>query len=187
LRTASPLLEGSSSTHGGTMSCCPHNRPREDFEQWSYVTLGSNSSSGRHRELDQFAAVGHPTHIVQFGSGSHVFTGEGQRRVASNAARLRAALLSLPNIPYVLRPLRCGQRLIPSSVRMTALFVALFASLRATFRSRLELAAEVLALRHQLAVLQRAAPKRPRLRPIDRLIWVLLSSIWPNWRRACRS
>ena len=67
---------------------------------------------------------------------------------------------------------------------MTALFVALLASLRATIRSRLELAAEVLALRHQLAVLQRATPKRPRLRPIDRLVWVLLSSVWPNWRRA---
>ena len=38
---------------------------------------------------------------------------------------------------------------------MTALFVALLASFRAATRSRLELAAEILALRHQLAVLQR--------------------------------
>jgi hypothetical protein len=67
---------------------------------------------------------------------------------------------------------------------MTALFVALLTSLRATIRFRLEVATEVLALRHQLAVLQRATPKRPRLRPIDRLVWVLLSSVWPNWRRA---
>ena len=67
---------------------------------------------------------------------------------------------------------------------MTALFVALLASCRTTIRSRLELAAEVLALRHQLAVLQRTAPTRPRLRPIDRLLWVLLSSVWPNWRHA---
>ena len=67
---------------------------------------------------------------------------------------------------------------------MTALFVALLASLRATIRSRLELAAEILALRHQLAVLQRTTPKRPRLRPIDRLLWMLLSSVWPNWRQA---
>jgi hypothetical protein len=63
---------------------------------------------------------------------------------------------------------------------MTALFIALLASLRAAIRSRLELAAEILALRHQLAVLQRTAPKRPRLRRIDRLLWMLLSSIWPN-------
>jgi putative transposase len=67
---------------------------------------------------------------------------------------------------------------------MTALFVALLASLRATIRSRLELAAEILALRHQLTVLQRTTPRRPRLRPIDRLLWILLSSAWPNWRQA---
>ena len=54
------------------------------------------------------------------------------------------------------------------SDKMTALFVALLASLRATLRSRLDLAAEILALRHQLAV--RSTPKRPRLRPIDRLL-----------------
>jgi hypothetical protein len=75
-----------------------------------------------------------------------------------------------------------GRRLIPFSGSMTALFVALLASLRATIRSRLELAAEILALRHPLAVLQRSAPKRPRLRRIDRLLWMLLSSVWPNWR-----
>ena len=42
----------------------------------------------------------------------------------------------------------------------------------------------MLALRHQLAVLQRAAPKRPRLRSLDRLLWVLPSIVWPNWRQA---
>jgi hypothetical protein len=76
------------------------------------------------------------------------------------------------------------RREIAFSDRMTVLFVALLASLRATIRSRLELAAEILALRHQLAVLQRATPKRPRLRPLDRLLWMLLSSVWPNWRQA---
>jgi putative transposase len=77
-----------------------------------------------------------------------------------------------------------GQRLIPFSGRMTAPFVALLASLRVTICSRLEVAAEILALRHQLAVLQRTTLKRPRLRPLDRLLWVLLSSVWPNWRQA---
>ena len=67
---------------------------------------------------------------------------------------------------------------------MAALFVALLASLRATIRCRVELAAEILALRHQLAVLQRSASRRPRLRPIDRPLWVLLSHVWPNWRQA---
>jgi transposase InsO family protein len=67
---------------------------------------------------------------------------------------------------------------------MTTLLVALFAALRSTVRSRVDLAAEILALRHQLAVLQRQTPRRPHLGRTDRLLWVLLSRIWPNWRRA---
>jgi hypothetical protein len=57
---------------------------------------------------------------------------------------------------------------------MTAVLMALLASLRTTIRSRCELGAEILALRPQLAVLQRTTPTRPRLRPIDRLLWVVL-------------
>jgi hypothetical protein len=67
---------------------------------------------------------------------------------------------------------------------MTALLIALFAALRSPVRSRLELEVEILALRHQLAVLQRQAPKRPRLSRADRLLWGLLSRFWPDWRRA---
>jgi putative transposase len=62
--------------------------------------------------------------------------------------------------------------------------IALLTSIRATIRSQFELTAEILALRHQLAVLHRTTSKRPRLRPIDRLVWILLSSVWPNWRQA---
>jgi putative transposase len=76
------------------------------------------------------------------------------------------------------------QRLIPFAGKMTPLFVAPLASIRATISSRLELPAEILALRHQLAVLQRTTLKRPRLRPIDRPLWMLLSRVWPNWRQA---
>jgi putative transposase len=67
---------------------------------------------------------------------------------------------------------------------MPAPLVALLAALRSFARSRLELEAEVLALRHQLAVLQRQTPRRPRLGRADRLLWVLLSRLWPNWRGA---
>jgi membrane-associated protease RseP (regulator of RpoE activity) len=42
---------------------------------------------------------------------------------------------------------------------------------------------EILALRHQLAVLQRRTNKRP-LRTADRLLWVLLSRVWAEWRSA---
>jgi putative transposase len=67
---------------------------------------------------------------------------------------------------------------------MLALVVALLAALRSTVRSRAALAAEILALRHQLAVLRRQAPRRLRLRRTDRRLWVLLSRAWSEWRHA---
>jgi len=48
------------------------------------------------------------------------------------------------------------------------------------FRSRVDLELEVLALRHQLNVLRRQQPGRPRLLPIDRLLWVWLYRLWPR-------
>ena len=46
-----------------------------------------------------------------------------------------------------------------------------------------DLVLENLALRQQLAVLQRSV-RRPRLRRRDRVFWVVLSRIWSNWRSA---
>ena len=40
---------------------------------------------------------------------------------------------------------------------------------------------EILALRHQLGVLQRRTNKRASLRTADRLLWVLLSRAWAQW------
>ena len=40
------------------------------------------------------------------------------------------------------------------------------------FRPKHQLALEVLALRHQIAVLRRTAPKCPKLTKADRLLWV---------------
>jgi putative transposase len=51
------------------------------------------------------------------------------------------------------------------------------------FRSRHALALENLALRQQLAVLQRNA-KRPRLKRWERGFWVLISRIWKDWQKA---
>jgi len=48
-------------------------------------------------------------------------------------------------------------------------------------RSRAALALENLALRQQLVVLRRSV-KRPRLRPRDRVFWVLLKRYWGGWR-----
>jgi len=67
---------------------------------------------------------------------------------------------------------------------MTALLLALLAAFRSSVQLRLEPETEIFALRHQLAVFQRRAPKRPRLGRVDRMLWVLLSRRWPNWRRA---
>src|SRR5215471_9570585 len=61
---------------------------------------------------------------------------------------------------------------------------AILAVIRSTLRTRAELAAEILALRHQLAVLQQAAPRRLRLSRGDRLFWVVLSRVWRGWRDA---
>jgi hypothetical protein len=60
----------------------------------------------------------------------------------------------------------------------------LLAAIRSSFRTRAELEAEIVALRHQLAVLQQAAPRRLRLSRADRLLGVLLSRVWSGWRGA---
>jgi putative transposase len=43
---------------------------------------------------------------------------------------------------------------------------------------------EILALRHQLAVLQRQTKKRASLGAADRFLWVILSRLWTQWRSA---
>jgi hypothetical protein len=48
------------------------------------------------------------------------------------------------------------------------------------FRRRAVLELENLALRHQLRVLRRQRPGRPRLFVIDRLLWVWLYRLWPH-------
>ena len=53
----------------------------------------------------------------------------------------------------------------------------------ATFRSRVALQLENLALRHQLGVLQRSV-KRPKLAPDDRFLWAWLCAVWSAWRSA---
>src|SRR5262245_26355988 len=47
--------------------------------------------------------------------------------------------------------------------------------------TRLDLLLEMLALRHQLAVLSRS---NRRFRPTDRLLWLLLRWAWPRWKEA---
>ncbi len=64
---------------------------------------------------------------------------------------------------------------------MPTIAFLLLAILRDTLRRRVALQLEVLALRQQLATLKRSS-SRPLLRSADRLFWVLLSRLWPDWR-----
>ena len=55
----------------------------------------------------------------------------------------------------------------------------------AGLKSRRNLLLEILALRHQLLVLSRCS-KRPRLTPLDRVLWAWLSQAWGGWKsRLC--
>jgi len=65
---------------------------------------------------------------------------------------------------------------------MLDVLISIFAALGCTLRTRTSLQLEILALRHQLIVLQRSNKKRLRLRASDRILWVFLSRFWPKWR-----
>ena len=65
---------------------------------------------------------------------------------------------------------------------MMSVLLALVLTLRTWARSRAALQLEVLALRHQLQVLQRSRPRRVRLTMADRWLWVRLSRVWAGWR-----
>ena len=66
---------------------------------------------------------------------------------------------------------------------MRAVVIAVVKSVASIFRSRMALQIEVLALRHQLAVYQRAG-RRPQLGPADRILWAWISRAWSGWREA---
>ena len=67
---------------------------------------------------------------------------------------------------------------------MISVLLSLLLTLRGSVRSHAALQFEVLALRHQLQVLQRTRPRRVRLAKADRCLWVWLSCIWTGWRTA---
>jgi putative transposase len=62
------------------------------------------------------------------------------------------------------------------------LISALFWLIRSLIAPRKALAVENLALRQQLAVLNRKV-HRPQLHRRDRFFWVILSQLWKNWRQ----
>src|SRR6266852_2327312 len=62
-----------------------------------------------------------------------------------------------------------------------SLVLALLGELRASLRTRTDLAFENLALRQQLVLLRRRS-KRPQFGRLDRLFWVWLLHQWAGWR-----
>ena len=58
----------------------------------------------------------------------------------------------------------------------------LLRALISTLATQRQLTLENLALRQQIAVLQRSV-KRPLLKKSDRLFWVLLSRVWKDWAK----
>jgi transposase InsO family protein len=67
---------------------------------------------------------------------------------------------------------------------MIAVLLALLWTLRGFAQSRRVLQLEVLAVRHQLQVLDRSRSRRVRLAKPDRWLWIWLSQVWPGWRTA---
>jgi hypothetical protein len=65
-----------------------------------------------------------------------------------------------------------------------SVFISLLLTLRDCARARAGLQREILALRHQLHVLERSQAHRVRLTRVDRLLWVWLSRVWCHWRTA---
>jgi putative transposase len=64
---------------------------------------------------------------------------------------------------------------------LVILAISLLRCLLALFRNRHDQAIVELALRQQLAVYAQPRP-RPRLSPLDRAFWVVLSQLWPRWK-----
>jgi putative transposase len=68
---------------------------------------------------------------------------------------------------------------------MLTIILSLFSFAQRVFQTRAALQVEILALRHQLLVLQ--GPRRGhrlRLSRADRFLWVWLSRLWSGWRSA---
>ena len=68
---------------------------------------------------------------------------------------------------------------------MLNLLFSLLTLLHSSFKPRLALQLEIVALRHQIGILQSSSGrKRPRFQNSDRLLWVWLSRFWSGWRQA---
>lgn len=99
-------------------------------------------------------------------------------RVSSREATIP---LCLPRTRYLLSALMLDW--IPRTLgAMMSVLASFVRTCHDSLRSRTAIQIELLALRHQLSVLERSRPQRVRLTRLDRLFWVWLSRTWTNWR-----
>jgi putative transposase len=92
-------------------------------------------------------------------------------------------MLSLLKRSFLLMRLMLWQPMDTLRVMMSVPLSVLL-TLRTWAHSRAALQLEVLALRHQLQVIQRSRRRRLRLATMDRWLWVVLSRVWTDWRAA---
>ena len=69
---------------------------------------------------------------------------------------------------------------------MPPIVVSLLHSLHFLVRSRVAMHLEIIALRHQLAVVMRSRRPRRRFTSADRLLWAWLMHAWRGWRSSLR-
>ena len=124
------------------------------------------------------------------GSGAE---GCGERRSLGTSAAVqrdwfcdvRRALFDGPSkiIPIDLQSLKLIDFHLLRWSAQQRLFTVLGA-LTSMLKTSAQLRLENLALRQQLAVLRRSAPKRLKLTPADRIFWVWLRRVWSDWKSA---
>jgi len=88
-----------------------------------------------------------------------------------------------PNNPVDLQSLKLIDFHLLRWSAQQRLFIVLGA-LTSMLKTSAQLRLENLALRQQLAVLRRSAPKRLKLTPADRIFWVWLRRGWSDWKSA---
>jgi hypothetical protein len=94
-----------------------------------------------------------------------------------------AAAWSLQNNPIDLQSLKLIDFHLLCWSAQLRLFTVLGA-LTSMLKTSAQLRLENLALRQQLTVLRRSAPKRLKLTPADRIFWVWLRRVWSDWKSA---
>src|SRR5260370_41781927 len=108
----------------------------------------------------------------------------GKEAPARARKRFQANFESVPpNNPIDLQSLKLIDFHLLRWSAQQRLFTVLGA-LTSMLKTSAQLRLENLALRQQLAVLRRSAPKRLSLTPADRIFWVWLRRVWSDWKSA---